>query len=82
MTRHTDSYHLAAAMAFSVGMTTSANAANPVAVGETSKGATLVDAGGMTLYTLDKDPDGKSVCNGPCAVNWPPVDGGRRRQRT
>ncbi|OGN47642.1 MAG: hypothetical protein A3K57_10710, partial [Caulobacterales bacterium RIFOXYA1_FULL_67_7] len=24
------------------------------------------------LYTFDKDSDGKSVCNGPCAANWPP----------
>ena len=64
---------IAAAMVLPVGMTASANAANPVAGGETSKGATLVDASGMTLYTFDKDPDGKSVCNGPCAANWPPV---------
>lgn len=30
---------------------------------------------GMTLYTFDKDVagSGKSVCNGPCAVNWPPL---------
>ena len=30
---------------------------------------------GMTLYTFDKDPagSGKSVCNGPCAANWPPL---------
>ena len=36
----------------------------------------LVGAGnGMTLYTFDRDPaDGsKSVCNGPCANNWPPL---------
>lgn len=35
----------------------------------------LVDANGMTLYTFDKDPagGGKSLCNGPCAKNWPPV---------
>jgi len=25
----------------------------------------------MTLYTFDKDADGKSACNGPCATNWP-----------
>jgi predicted lipoprotein with Yx(FWY)xxD motif len=27
----------------------------------------------MTLYTFDKDTagTGKSVCNGPCATNWP-----------
>jgi predicted lipoprotein with Yx(FWY)xxD motif len=35
----------------------------------------LVGANGMTLYTFDKDPaDGaKSVCNGQCAANWPPL---------
>lgn len=33
----------------------------------------LVGANGMTLYTFDKDPAGKSVCNGPCATNWPPL---------
>lgn len=29
----------------------------------------------MTLYTFDKDVagSGKSVCNGPCATNWPPL---------
>ena len=24
-----------------------------------------------TLYTFDKDGGGKSMCNGPCAENWP-----------
>jgi len=35
----------------------------------------LVGAGGMTLYTFDHDAagSGKSVCNGPCATNWPPL---------
>jgi predicted lipoprotein with Yx(FWY)xxD motif len=35
----------------------------------------LVNGGGMTLYTFDKDAagSGKSVCNGPCATNWPPL---------
>ena len=32
----------------------------------------LTDDKGMTLYTFDKDADGKSMCNGPCATNWPP----------
>ena len=34
----------------------------------------FVGANGMTLYTFDKDAagSGKSVCNGPCATNWPP----------
>ncbi len=35
----------------------------------------LVGPKGMTLYTFDKDVagSGKSVCNGPCASNWPPL---------
>src|SRR5574343_1346549 len=35
----------------------------------------LVGASGMTLYTFDCDAagSGKSVCNGPCATNWPPL---------
>ena len=35
----------------------------------------LVGSNGMTLYTFDKDVvgSGKSVCNGPCASNWPPL---------
>ncbi len=34
----------------------------------------LVNSAGMTLYTFDKDAaPGKSVCNGPCATNWPPL---------
>jgi predicted lipoprotein with Yx(FWY)xxD motif len=35
----------------------------------------LTNDAGMTLYTFDKDPAGagKSVCNGPCATNWPPL---------
>ncbi len=39
------------------------------------KGGMLVDAKGMTLYTFDRDVanSGKSVCNGDCAVKWPPV---------
>ena len=40
-----------------------------------TEGGILVGANGMTLYTFDKDAagSGKSVCNGPCAVNWPPL---------
>jgi predicted lipoprotein with Yx(FWY)xxD motif len=33
----------------------------------------LTNSAGMTLYTFDKDADGKSTCNGPCAANWPPL---------
>lgn len=34
----------------------------------------FVGANGMTLYTFDRDTTpGRSVCNGPCATNWPPL---------
>ncbi len=35
----------------------------------------LAGKNGMTLYTFDKDAadSGKSVCNGQCAVLWPPL---------
>ncbi|SFU46894.1 Predicted lipoprotein with conserved Yx(FWY)xxD motif [Polaromonas sp. YR568] len=35
----------------------------------------LVGPNGMTLYVFDRDTagSGKSVCNGPCATNWPPL---------
>ncbi|MGI9134396.1 MAG: COG4315 family predicted lipoprotein [Rhodoferax sp.] len=35
----------------------------------------LTGPNGMTLYTFDPDPAdaSKSVCNGQCAVNWPPL---------
>ena len=40
---------------------------------KTAAGEVLADSKGMTLYTFDKDPAGKSTCNGPCAQNWPPL---------
>lgn len=35
----------------------------------------FVGPNGMTLYTFDRDAagTGKSMCNGPCAGNWPPL---------
>ena len=38
-------------------------------------GGKLLGSNGMTLYTFDNDStgSGKSVCNGPCATNWPPL---------
>lgn len=44
-----------------------------VQVRDSKLGKVLVDQKGMTLYTFDKDTAGKSVCNGQCAVNWPPL---------
>ena len=53
----------------------SAFAADPAsATPPMAKGGMFVTASGMTLYTFDKDATpGKSVCNGPCATNWPPA---------
>jgi predicted lipoprotein with Yx(FWY)xxD motif len=46
----------------------------PAKVADTSKGKSLVDAKGMTLYVFDRDTTAdKSACNGPCATNWPPL---------
>ena len=35
----------------------------------------MVGPNQMTLYVFDKDAagSGKSVCNGGCATNWPPL---------
>jgi predicted lipoprotein with Yx(FWY)xxD motif len=35
----------------------------------------LTNAAGRTLYWFAPDTQGKSVCNGSCAVYWPPVSG-------
>jgi len=50
-------------------------ASAPPAPARAQDGA-LVGANGMTLYTFDKDAGGKSACNGPCAMNWPPLMAG------
>ena len=49
----------------------SASAADPVMVAD----GMLVGPNGMTLYVFDSDTanSGKSACNGPCAINWPPL---------
>jgi predicted lipoprotein with Yx(FWY)xxD motif len=48
-------------------------AAEPAGPAPKASNGMFVTAKGMTLYTFDKDSAGKSVCNGPCATNWPPV---------
>ena len=57
--------------AFSLAFASAAFAAPPTKTGTTTKGSVLTDAMGMSLYTFDKDSEGKSACNGPCATNWP-----------
>ena len=37
-----------------------------------SAAGVLAAQNGMTLYTFDKDSDGKSACYDACAKNWPP----------
>lgn len=46
--------------------------------GVQAKDGALTGPNGMTLYTFDRDTtgSGKSVCNGPCATNWPPLMAG------
>jgi predicted lipoprotein with Yx(FWY)xxD motif len=43
---------------------------------QTAKGVVLVDKNKMTLYTFDKDTDGRGTCVGGCAENWPPYADG------
>ena len=59
-------------LALSLAFTACASLANPPAKMQSNM---LVGPNGMTLYVFDKDEagSGKSVCNGPCAVNWPPL---------
>ena len=59
------------AAAISLAVISGANAAPPAKTAATAKGPTLTDAKGMSLYTFDKDSDGKSACNGACVANWP-----------
>jgi predicted lipoprotein with Yx(FWY)xxD motif len=72
MKKITASVAVAAILAF--GATISlAQMPAPAKVADTSKGKTLVDPHGMTLYTFDRDvAPGQSNCNGKCAANWPP----------
>jgi predicted lipoprotein with Yx(FWY)xxD motif len=48
-------------------------AAEPASGPPAAKDGMFVNGKGMTVYTFDKDTAGKSVCNGPCATNWPPL---------
>ena len=55
-------------------------AAEPASGPPAVKDGMFVNGKGMTVYTFDKDAAGASMCNGPCANNWPPLivaDGAR-----
>lgn len=60
----------AASVAAFLGSSPAAAAADPPVA---KSGDILVAESGMTLYVFDKDSEGKSACNGPCAALWPPV---------
>lgn len=46
----------------------------PAVIAESTSGKIWVNALGMSLYTFDKDlVVGKSMCNGECATEWPPL---------
>jgi predicted lipoprotein with Yx(FWY)xxD motif len=49
--------------------------AGPMAPYTKNVDGVLVGNNNMTLYIFTKDQagSGKSVCNGPCATNWPPL---------
>jgi predicted lipoprotein with Yx(FWY)xxD motif len=64
---------LAAIAALTFILASSAASAQMLKTADAPKGKTYVDAKGMTHYTFDKDAGGKSMCNGPCAENWPPL---------
>lgn len=67
--------HLTALAALSLALLSAcASTGSTTAAAKAVDGA-LVGPNGMTLYVFDKDPQGagKSLCNGPCAANWPPL---------
>ena len=45
----------------------------PAMMGATTMGDSMVNTTGMALYTFDTDTDVKSMCNGECAIEWPPL---------
>jgi predicted lipoprotein with Yx(FWY)xxD motif len=68
MTQYTFSLK-ALMLAAALALPTMAFAAEPAMM----KDGMMVDHKGMTVYTFDKDAGGKSMCNGDCAKNWPPM---------
>src|SRR4029078_4969495 len=53
--------------------TGSASASEDYPLKASADGTYLTGKDGLTLYVFQKDTkdSGKSVCNGPCATNWP-----------
>lgn len=67
--------HLTALAALSLALLSACASTGSTASAAKAVDGVLVGPNGMTLYVFDKDPQGagKSVCNGPCAANWPPL---------
>jgi predicted lipoprotein with Yx(FWY)xxD motif len=52
---------------------TSPTTPSVVKIATTGSSSILTGTNGMTLYSEDTDTNGKSMCNGTCAQNWPPL---------
>ena len=54
-----------------------------ITVGASEFGTMLFDSRKQAIYVFERDPEGKSVCDGDCAEAWPPVftDGEPRAAR-
>jgi predicted lipoprotein with Yx(FWY)xxD motif len=52
---------------------TSSGGSSTLNVSDTSLGKVLVSSDGHTVYDFGKDTGSKSMCNGGCAGEWPPV---------
>ncbi len=65
--------HLFRIPAFAAAALLAACAATSSPPPATASNGVLVGPNGMTLYTFDRDAGGKSMCNGACATNWPPL---------
>jgi predicted lipoprotein with Yx(FWY)xxD motif len=74
---------VAAFSAAGCGSTGGSNASSPpktatgksatIGVANENVGKVLVDSRGRTLYLFERDSGSKSVCNGACSVQWPPL---------
>jgi predicted lipoprotein with Yx(FWY)xxD motif len=64
-----------ASLALALSLAACAGMSNKPAAPAMPMDGVLVGPAKMTLYVFDRDTagSGKSVCNGPCAANWPPL---------
>jgi predicted lipoprotein with Yx(FWY)xxD motif len=65
---------LAAALVIPAGLAgVSKGSQSSVGVAQSKLGRILVDGRGHALYLFEKDKNGRSSCNGDCAIAWPPL---------